>query len=339
MSKIYTKKGDRGETGLLGGSRVSKAALRVECYGAIDEANSAMGLAYALSDWDFVRRPIHDIQKRLFPLAAEIAGDEEGVKLLSDKIGEADVRYLEDLIDRCTLATGETFSFVTPGANPASAALHVARTVVRRAERRLVGLAGSEKVRDEPIRYVNRLSDALYALARLEVTAKGLIAEVCKSVLPDTVSIPNGSGKFAVESFGEGAFMETQSSIGLEKAEAIVAACVKKAQEIGVPMAIAVVDDGGNLVLQKRMDGALLASVDISLNKAFTAVALQAPTHEVRDMARPEADTYGIQLSNQGKIVPFGGGYPLVSHGRMIGGLGVSGGRVEEDMQVASAAL
>jgi len=112
-----------------------------------------------------------------------------------------------------------------------------------------------------------------------------------------------------------------------------------KAREIDVPMVIAVVDAGGNLVAQQRMDNALLVSIDISLNKAYTAVALQLPTHELAPLAQPHQPLFGIHNADGGRIVIFGGGYPLKADGVLIGGIGVSGGSVEQDMDCADAAI
>ena len=113
----------------------------------------------------------------------------------------------------------------------------------------------------------------------------------------------------------------------------------RKAKEIGVPMVIAVVDAGGNLVAQARMDDALLVSVSISLNKAYTAVALKMPTHELAPLAQPEKPLFGIHNADGGRIIIFGGGLPLTAAGAVMGGIGVSGGSVEQDIECALAAI
>lgn len=128
-------------------------------------------------------------------------------------------------------------------------------------------------------------------------------------------------------------------NIDLEKALEIIEAAKSKAKEIGVPMVIAVVDAGGNLVAQQRMDDALLVSIDISLNKAYTAVALKMPSHQLAGLSQSGQPLFGIHNAAGGRIVIFGGGYPIESDGRLIGGLGVSGGSVEDDMKCAVAAL
>ena len=128
-------------------------------------------------------------------------------------------------------------------------------------------------------------------------------------------------------------------AITLEKALEMIEAAKKKAAEIGVPMCIAVVDSGGNLKAFERMEDALLASVDISINKAYTSVALKMPTQNLASATQPGQSLYGLQTCNGGRIVIFGGGIPLKKDGVLAGAVGVSGGSVEEDVQCATAAV
>jgi uncharacterized protein GlcG (DUF336 family) len=125
----------------------------------------------------------------------------------------------------------------------------------------------------------------------------------------------------------------------LDLALRMIEAAREKARNIGVPMVIAIVDAGGNLVAQQKMDNALLVSIGISLNKAYTAVALQLPTHELALLAQPDEPLFGIHNADGGRIVIFGGGFPLKADGVLIGGIGVSGGSVEQDMDCAAAAI
>jgi uncharacterized protein GlcG (DUF336 family) len=127
--------------------------------------------------------------------------------------------------------------------------------------------------------------------------------------------------------------------VELDTATGLIEAAQEKATEIGVPMCMAVVDDGANLVAFRRMDGALIGSIDIARNKAYTAVALQSPTGAIGEAAQPGAELYGIETTNDGRIVSFGGGFPLERDGEIVGGIGVSGGAVEEDETVASAGV
>ena len=127
--------------------------------------------------------------------------------------------------------------------------------------------------------------------------------------------------------------------ITLETATQLIDAAKRRAESIENPMVIAVTNDEGNLVAQHRMDGAWLASVDISRNKAYTAAALETPTDELAESARPGESLYGVQNTTQGKIVIFGGGYPLEREGEIVGAIGVSGGAVEQDMDVAQSGV
>ncbi|GGB40957.1 PduO protein [Lentibacillus populi] len=127
--------------------------------------------------------------------------------------------------------------------------------------------------------------------------------------------------------------------INLEMAKQIIDGAEREASKIGVQMVISVVDDGGNLVATHRMDDAWLASVDIARNKAWTSVALKMPTAELEEATVPNAELWGLNTTNQGKIVVFGGGIPLEKDGKIVGAVGVSGGAVPQDVQVAEAAV
>lgn len=119
----------------------------------------------------------------------------------------------------------------------------------------------------------------------------------------------------------------------------LIAAAKEKAIEIGVPMVIAVVDAGGNLVALQRMDGALLVSIDIATNKAYTAAAVKISTHDLAGVSQPGQPLFGIHNADGGRIVIFGGGIPLKRNDEIIGAIGVSGGSVEEDVLCATAAV
>ncbi|QCS44692.1 heme-binding protein [Natrinema versiforme] len=136
--------------------------------------------------------------------------------------------------------------------------------------------------------------------------------------------------------------MDTQrtvQTIRLETATSIIEAAEQRAEEISNPMVITVANREGNLVAQHRMDDAWLASVDISRNKAFTAASLKMPTHELAEPSQPGESLYGLQNTNDGRMVIFGGGYPLERDGEVVGAIGVSGGAVEQDRDVAEAGV
>lgn len=123
----------------------------------------------------------------------------------------------------------------------------------------------------------------------------------------------------------------------LEDARRVIAAAEKKAKEIGQPSNIAVADEGGNLVSHVRMDGAWLGSIDISINKAFTARAFDIQTKDLATQSQPGKQFYGIHISNHGKVMIFAGGIPLKKDGKVVGAVGVSGGTGDQDQSVAEA--
>lgn len=325
MANIYTKTGDKGQTGLYGGSRVEKDSPKVECYGTLDEAISMLGLAYTETDRAEIKEYINHIQKRMFQAGAEVASDERGMEMLKDKISEADIKYLEDIIDECTEICGPQREFVVPGVNKSSAALHVARTIVRRAERHLVSLAKEVTVREELRKFVNRLSDACYAMARLEETymqnkdLEALVTKVVKEAL-------------AAEE-------EQVLDMSLEYFNKMAEYAKEKAAEMGVPIVFAAVDAGGNLITLQRMENALLASIKVAWDKAYTSCILKAPTCALADLTVPGAPLYGLQDLCDGRIVVFGGGYPIMDGNKVLAAIGVSGGSAEEDMAIATYAL
>jgi uncharacterized protein GlcG (DUF336 family) len=127
--------------------------------------------------------------------------------------------------------------------------------------------------------------------------------------------------------------------VTLDVAKRLVAAAEEQAETVGVPMCIAVMDAGANLVAFHRMDGALLGSVDIAQNKAYSAVSLHLDTETIWEVSQPGEPLYGLGDTNDGRIITFGGGIPLEADGAVVGGIGVSGGSVEEDVSVAEAAV
>ncbi len=128
-------------------------------------------------------------------------------------------------------------------------------------------------------------------------------------------------------------------SVTLSAAQAVVEAARARAEEIGVPMNIAVVDEGNNLAAFARMDGAWLGSIDISQNKAYTARAFDMSTRDLAPLCQPNQPLFGIHASNQGRLIVFAGGIPLEAGGRVVGAIGVSGGSVEQDHDVAEAGV
>jgi cob(I)alamin adenosyltransferase len=170
LSRIYTKVGDKGETALVGGQRVRKDSLRIECYGTTDELNSLIGLACVMAAKDSRTEPLARIllrvQHELFNLGSILATLPEDVGPRQPQITETDVRQLELEIDEMNADLPALRSFVLPGGTELNAQLHVCRTVCRRAERLVVALSQAEQAPDAAVRYLNRLSDALFVWSR-----------------------------------------------------------------------------------------------------------------------------------------------------------------------------
>lgn len=173
--KIYTKTGDAGETGLFGGARVSKASLRVEAYGEVDELNSTIGWARVVVSDSDLDALLNQIQNDLFEVGAELGSTaERKQKTAMPLIAERQVEALERAIDKYEEGPHPLTSFVLPGGSESAARFHVARCVCRRAERSLVALGAKETLRGELFRYINRLSDLLFVLARFANHSAGV---------------------------------------------------------------------------------------------------------------------------------------------------------------------
>jgi cob(I)alamin adenosyltransferase len=168
INKIYTRSGDKGTTGLVGGKRVKKNSLRVKCYGELDELNSFLGWARTEADrsnFKKVSEQLAVIQNEAFDLGAYLATPEDD-KTMPLAISEKEITRLEAWIDSCIENLPELKSFVLPGGTTLNSVLHVARTICRRTERSVLDLMETEKVDETALKYLNRLSDYLFALAR-----------------------------------------------------------------------------------------------------------------------------------------------------------------------------
>jgi cob(I)alamin adenosyltransferase len=174
ITRVYTRSGDRGETGLVGGKRVRKDSLRIEAYGTIDELNSVVGIARVFNEENLAAGEAHRfldealcrLQDELFDLGSELATPPEFFQEGMYRVGADDVVRLEKLIDKCQADLEPLNSFVLPGGGRIGAYLHQSRTVCRRAERELLRLSREEEVNPNVIKYVNRLSDLFFVLSR-----------------------------------------------------------------------------------------------------------------------------------------------------------------------------
>lgn len=177
--KIYTKKGDKGTTGLFGGSRVSKDDVRIECIGTLDEANSTIGLLRVKLGPDHVWQPnLHRIQKDLMDMMSHLARPSDAKKENKNPMPVDGAAFCEEWIDALEAAmTSPSDYFLLPGGNEVSALCHVARTQMRRGERRLVSLIRTDEVHEAIPAYINRLSDLFFTLARAEMDQAGVAEE------------------------------------------------------------------------------------------------------------------------------------------------------------------
>jgi cob(I)alamin adenosyltransferase len=177
--KLYTRTGDDGTTGLFGGGRVGKDHPRIEAYGTVDELNACLGLAVAAipagDPWDRHREVLVSIQSRLFDIGADLATPEGSpVRERLAGIGDGQIDELENWIDEFSAAAPEIRNFILPGGSELASRLHLARTVCRRAERLIVAFGHGEPVGDEVVKFINRTSDLLFAMARAANHASGI---------------------------------------------------------------------------------------------------------------------------------------------------------------------
>lgn len=164
--KIYTKTGDKGETSLLGGTRVPKYHLRIEAYGTVDELNSHIGLIRDQNINKNDKDVLLEIQNTLFVIGSHLAKDPEKEKVKIPEINESDIERLENLMDQMNENLPDLKFFVLPGGHPAASHCHIARCVCRRAERITIQLSNSSEVEPIILKYLNRLSDYLFVLSR-----------------------------------------------------------------------------------------------------------------------------------------------------------------------------
>ncbi len=175
ITRVYTRTGDDGTTALGGGQRLAKDALRIEAYGTVDELSSHLGVARASGLHEDLGPHLATIQNELFHLGSDLCIlEEDKERMPVPRIESHHVDALEQLMDSLSAELPPLANFILPGGHPAAAHLHVARTVCRRAERVLVGLARKEAIGAHTVRYLNRLSDALFVMARYQNARAGV---------------------------------------------------------------------------------------------------------------------------------------------------------------------
>ncbi|MDD3403181.1 MAG: cob(I)yrinic acid a,c-diamide adenosyltransferase [Hespellia sp.] len=330
---IYTKSGDKGMTSLKGAQSVSKSDDRIQLLGAIDELTSHLGVVKSEEVCAYMIPVLEQIQSRLITVMAAIA-DSYNQKY---RLSQSDVEELEHEIDRLEASFPREKTFILPGGCRASAQLDVARTVARRAERCMVDVAKRHSVDLMTKQYMNRLSDYLYVNARYVdyLHTSGAVPDIQKK--QDVAT----EFKFSEEKVVQKVLKEIDavSRISLDSAKKLIELLETYSEQHGRKSVISVCGPDGNMIAVHAMDHAFIASFEISMKKAYTSVAVKMSTMELSKLAQPGQTFYGVENTDNGRIVIFGGGIPLTYHGKIIGGLGVSGGTGEEDHETAKYGL
>ena len=343
---IYTKGGDKGTTSLVHTKNVSKSDDRIQLVGTIDELTSHIGLVKSmLTDQDMIQN-LEKIQSTLITLMAGIADPYKRDYRISDE----ETSFLEAEIDRLEGLFDRPKKFILPGGSRLSAETDVARTVARRGERVLAAVSVKFGADNGAKKYMNRLADYLYVLARyIDAREMGHSKDSAsgKEEFADKKNLQNRGSIMGQKEMpvSEAVIQEVlkrmgiQGKITLDSAKRLIEAIEQEAQRRGKKAVIAVCGPDGNPIAVHVMDGAFLVSFDVAIKKAYTSVAVKMTTMELSALAQPGGTFYGLDKMDNGKIVIFGGGVPLKVGDTIIGGLGVSGGTGEEDHSLAEYGL
>ncbi|SHH43047.1 cob(I)yrinic acid a,c-diamide adenosyltransferase [Clostridium grantii] len=308
---VTTKTGDSGFTCLLNSEEVPKYDVRVETTGDMDELTSYLGLAKSQIDLYEIKNELEKIQQNMITLMAHISCGDENSYL----IPEIELIRLEEIINNFESKYPKFKKFILPGSSKESATLDVARAVSRRIERHLLTLDRLYPVNLINRKYVNRLSDFLYVSARYLESLK-------KNTFGDDDSLYSDNTE--------------KKELNLKVAKNILEITEQYANTINLKVVIAVANKWGHIIAVHFMDDALPGSFDIAVNKAFTSASLRMPTNELGDLATNGQPFYGINNTNNNRIVIFAGGYPLIYKGEVVGAIGVSGGSAAQDNEIAA---
>ena len=316
---IYTKSGDTGLASTMTRRRVPKDSPIFRVLGTLDEATSQLGLAKQYLS-DEAKLVVESIQKDINGVSGELAG--AGAYVDAQKITQ-----LETAIDSIMGSIPEVKLFVIPGKTFAGAHLDVARTIIRRAEREAVSASQNGGVSRDLMAWINRLSDMVYALARMADAVGDVKTHKCSCSCKETSVKKEEAPPMEPITVGSDNFFE--------KADIVCRKVIEKARSEGLSAVVAICDSGTNLVCLNRDDDAFIASIDIAINKAYTSSSLKMTTKKVGELSAEGEGLHGLQYTNQGRIVIFGGGIPLYYNGKIAGAIGVSGGSAEQDEALA----
>ncbi len=343
---IYTKSGDKGTTSLIHTKNVSKSDDRIQLVGTIDELTSHLGLVKTmLRDRDTIRF-LEKIQETLITVMAGVADPyNRDYKIPDDR-----TELLEEEIDRLEGLFERPKRFILPGSSPLCAEIDIARTVARRAERALAMVSVKFGSDTGTKKYMNRLADYLYVLARY-VESLDEQGRKPEDGFGRESGTPEHSGNGAeMEKDQKGTVSEAviqevlkrmgvPGRITLDAAKRLIEKIEEEAKRRGKKAVIAVCGPEGRPIAVHVMDGAFLVSFDVAVKKAYTSVAVKMSTMELSALAQPGGTFYGLDKMEGGNIIIFGGGVPIKIGDTIIGGLGVSGGTGEEDHSLAEYGL
>ena len=339
---IYTKNGDKGTTDLVRTKNVSKSDDRIGLVGTIDELTSHIGVVKTLLTDGETIRMLEKIQETLITVMAGVADPYNREYHINDD----KTQLLEEEIDRMEGLFDRPKKFILPGGTRLSAETDVARTVARRAERALASVGVKFGADTGAKKYMNRLADYLYVLARWEdAKNSGKAEEAAGTEQKNREESEKRMEENRNTSVSEAVIQEVMKRMGiqgritLESAKSLIEKIEKEAVRQGKKAVIAVCGPDGNPIAVHVMDGAFLVSFDVAMKKAYTSVAVKMSTKELSVLAQPGQTFYGVDKMDGGKIVIFGGGVPLKVGDTIIGGLGVSGGTGEEDHALAEYGL
>ena len=338
---IYTANGDKGTTNLVHTKNVSKSDDRIQLVGTIDELNSHLGLIKSMmSEADDIRF-IENIQRTLNAVCSGVADPfNREFRTENDRTGqlEEEISRLEGLF-HCPEEEN-----ILPGSSRLSAELDIARAVARRAERDLAAVSVKFGADNGAKKYMNRLSDYLYVMARYMETTEQPVQKK-EEITPFGGKEAEPVAAVQTPMTDEAVIQEVlkrmgiQGRITLDGAKRLIDKIEQEAKRRGKNAVIAVCGPDGNPVAVHVMDGAFLVSFDVATKKAYTAVAVKMSTKELAVLAQPGGTFFGVDKMDNGKIVIFGGGVPLKVGDTIIGGLGISGGTGEEDHSLAEYGL
>lgn len=349
---IYTKRGDRGITDMAHTSNISKSDDRIRLLGTIDELNSHIDLVRSMLSQAEVISLLENIQNNLNLIAAGVSNPYDR----NSRISEKETAFLETETDRMEALCAQPVPEKLTGKNRLAAEIEITRAVARRAERCLAQVSVKFGADNESKKFLNRLSDYLYILARYTENESGSVHAEQTGDRVQTLSAEN-TGSEAVSiaeqpdntadavqkaaDINEAVIQEVlkrmgiQSRITLNTAKKLIEKLEQEALRRGQHAVIAVCNPEGNPVAVHVMDGAFIVSFDVAMKKAYTAVAVKMSTMELSKLAQPGETFYGVDKLDGGRIVIFGGGIPLKSGDTIIGGLGISGGTGKEDHSLA----